>query len=91
MTARGGYVTKESDRLFGAKTAGFSIPMQTLLPREKKLSIDRDGHWPGEFAVIAHHRGGALADACIKRALYAPLVQLHFPSNVPNCASSCTV
>ncbi len=75
MTARGGYVTKESDSLCGAKTAGFSIPMQTLLPREKKLAIDRDGYWPGEFAVIAHHRGGALADTCIKRASYAPLVK----------------
>ncbi len=39
MTARGGYVTKESDSLCGAKTAGFSIPMQTLLAREKKSPI----------------------------------------------------
>jgi hypothetical protein len=75
MTARGGKVTKESDSLCGAKTAGFSIPMQTLLPREKKLPIDWDGHWPGEFAVIAHHRVGALVGACIKQASYAFLVQ----------------
>ncbi len=67
-------MTKESDSLCGAKTAGFSIPLQTLLPREKKSPIDQDGHWPGEFAVIAHHRGGALADVCIKRASYASLV-----------------
>jgi hypothetical protein len=39
VTARGGYVTKESDSLCGAKTAGFSIPMQTLLAREKKSPI----------------------------------------------------
>ncbi len=39
MTARGGYVTKESDSLCGVKTAGFSIPMQTLLPREKNCPL----------------------------------------------------
>ncbi len=40
MTARGGYVTRESDSLCGAKTAGFSIPMQNLAPQGEKVA-----HW----------------------------------------------
>ena len=40
MTARGGYVTKESDSLCGAKTAGFSIPMQNPAPQGEKVA-----HW----------------------------------------------
>ncbi len=40
MTARGGYVTTESDSLFGAKTAGFSIPMQNPAPQGEKVA-----HW----------------------------------------------
>ena len=34
------YLAHISDSLCGAKTAGFSIEVQTLLPREKKLPID---------------------------------------------------
>ncbi len=40
MTARGEYVTKESDSLCGAKTAGFSIPMQNPADQGEKVA-----HW----------------------------------------------
>ncbi len=50
-----------SDSFCGARTAWFTIIVQTLLPREKKLPIDQDDHWTGEFGVRLHH-GGMCAD-----------------------------
>ena len=45
--------------LCGAKTAGFSFQMQTLLPRVKKSPI-----------LTPTMKGGALKDLCIKRASF---------------------
>ena len=40
---------KGGDSLRGAKTAGFSIKVQTPAPQGEKLSIDQDDHRTGEF------------------------------------------
>jgi hypothetical protein len=54
MTAGGGYVTREKEGRFVwyQNSAGFRSLVKTLLPRVKKLPIDCNDHWPGEFGKM---------------------------------------
>ncbi len=74
------------------KLQGLVFQCKTLLPREKKLPINRDDHWTGEFAVIAHHRGWCIG-GCVYQAgiIRTPCTNFTFHLNIPKCTRSCTV
>ncbi len=65
MTARGRYVIKESDSLCGAKTAGFSIPMQTLPPQGEKVA-----HWSGRSLAWGVCSDSPPQRWCVDRRVY---------------------